>query len=77
MMAKFFRVKGAFGEKGRNQVFTMDVMAANKAKATEHIYTNIGSKHKVKRYQVKIDSIDEIAPADSKSLTIRQLGKGA
>jgi large subunit ribosomal protein LX len=75
-MVKVFRLKGSFGEKGRNQVFTMDVVAPTEAKATEKVYTDIGSKHKVKRRFVVISSVEAVKAADSKSLLVRQLGKG-
>ena len=47
------------------------------AKAKEKIYAELGSKHKVKRRWVTFASIEEIKAEDSKSLLVRQLGKGA
>ena len=76
-MVKVFRLKGVFGEKGRGQVFTMDLVAPTEAKAREKAYTDIGSKHKVKRRFVVVSSVEVIKAGDSKSLLVRQLGKGA
>lgn len=74
-MVKVFRLQGVFGQKGTQQKFTKDVRATTPEQAKEKIYTDIGSKHKAKRYLIKINSLEEIKPADTKSLVVGQLSE--
>ena len=74
-MIKIYRLKGTFGQKGEKQTFTMDVRAAKPEEAKETAYTNIGSKHKVKRFLIRIDSVEEVAAEDTKSIVANQLSK--
>lgn len=74
-MVKVFRVKGIFGEKGDKHQFTIDVRAEKQEQAREKIYTDVGSKHKIRRYLIQINSIEEIKPEDTKSILIGQLSK--
>ena len=75
-MIKVFRLKGTFGQKGQLQEFTIDVRAMNSEQAKEKLYADVGSKHKVKRYLIKINSIEEIKPEETKSLLVGQLSEG-
>ncbi len=75
-MVKVYRLKGDFGQKGEKQKFTMDVRALKPEEAREKAYTDIGSRHKVKRFLIRIDSIKEISPEDSRSVVIGQLSRG-
>lgn len=74
-MIKVYRLKGVFGQKGEKQVFAIDVRATKPENAQERAYTDIGSKHKCKRAQIKIDSVEEIKPEDTKSLLVKQLSE--
>ena len=40
-------------------------MAGSEEEATERVYSNFGSRHRVKRRFVIIDSLSEIDPSDS------------
>lgn len=57
---KRFRVKGWFKRGFEKQVFTKEFPATSKETALEKIYAEVGSKHKVKRNQVKIEEIIEL-----------------
>jgi len=74
-MIKIYRLNGTFGQKGEKQTFTIDVRAAKPEEAKETIYANIGSKHKIKRFLIQIDSIEEVKPEDTTSLVASQLSK--
>lgn len=63
---KAFRVKGKFimGKSimSKNwQRFTKEVASLNKEEAKERIYSDLGSKHRVKRRSIKVEEIEEIA----------------
>ena len=55
------------------QPFAIDVRAVKKEDAIEKIYSELGSKHKLKRSHIKIVNIYEIPPEESKSKLIKQL----
>jgi len=74
-MIKVYRLKGIFGEKGAKQDFTIDVRATKPEDATEKAYTDIGSKHKCKRREIRIDSVEEFPAEETKSLLVKQLSE--
>lgn len=58
---KVFRVNGTF-RMGRNwQDFTKEILSESEEAAEEKILSIIGSKHRVKRTNVNIEDINEIA----------------
>ena len=64
MITKIFRIKGSFVLGSETQVFTKELRAINEEDIYEKIYSIFGSKHRIKRNQIKIDSIEEIAVDD-------------
>jgi large subunit ribosomal protein LX len=61
-MIKTFRIKGQFRQGLEWQVFTREIRALSKAQALERIYSEIGSKHKVKRNLIRIFEVIELKP---------------
>jgi large subunit ribosomal protein LX len=59
----FFKVTGTFRNGKRIQNFTKEVQVDNKQNAEEHIYSILGSKHRVKRREITINKIEEL-PVD-------------
>ena len=64
-MVKAYRATGTFRSGSRDQPYTIDVVADDVEGATEYIYSNFGSKHRVPRRFVIIASISKIDPAES------------
>ena len=62
---KAHRATGTFRAGKKDQPYTLDVVAPDEEAATEQVYSNFGSRHRVKRRFVIIDSLSEISPADS------------
>ena len=62
---KAYRATGTFRSGKHDQPYTLDVVAASEEEATEQVYSNFGSRHRVKRRFVIIDSMSEINPSDS------------
>ena len=57
MVKQNFEVTGSFKNGLEWQPFTKSVSADNESQATEFTYNIFGSKHKLKRNYIKIDSI--------------------
>ncbi|MGQ9597052.1 MAG: 50S ribosomal protein L18Ae [Thermoproteota archaeon] len=61
-MAKF-RVSGVFRKPLREIDFSIELEAPSEKIALEKAYSTIGSKHRVKRENVKILSLEEVRQA--------------
>ena len=61
MQTKIYRVKGKFVMGSEVQVFTKEYRAIKEEDIYEKIYSVFGSKHRIKRNQIKIESIEEIS----------------
>jgi large subunit ribosomal protein LX len=59
---KAFKVTGSFQMGRAFQNFTKEVLSKDKNGATEFILSDIGSKHKVKRWQINITEVKELKP---------------
>lgn len=57
METKDFEVTGSFKEGFKWQPFKKVISAPNESQATENTYNIFGSKHRLKRNYIKIDSI--------------------
>ena len=62
---KAYRATGTFRAGKKDQPYALDVVAPDEEAATEQVYSNFGSRHRVKRRFVIIDSLSEINPSDS------------
>ena len=56
-------VTGSFADPRKEQPFSIEMAADDEAAVREKALTTSGSKHKMKRWQIKIDKVEEI-PAD-------------
>ena len=63
---KIFRVSGRIDKPGLYEPFTFskEVSAAKAAHALEKIYAEMGSRHRAKRFQIKINSVEEVVPEE-------------
>ncbi len=61
MMAKIFRVKGKIVGKEEPMVFTKEYKSLKEEDVLELVYSDIGSKHHVKRTLIKVEEIKEIS----------------
>jgi large subunit ribosomal protein LX len=55
--------------------FSIEVRALNENHALEYIYSVMGSRHKLKRSNIKILKIEEIRPEEVRSSFIRELSR--
>nr|WP_048136034.1 50S ribosomal protein L18Ae [Methanosarcina sp. 1.H.A.2.2] len=59
VMMKSFIVKGTFKAGNSWENFTKKIESQNEKNATDKTYSIFGSKHRVKRNQIQIESIAE------------------
>ena len=55
------------------QPFTIDVRAMKKEDAIEKVYSDLGSKHKLRRAHIKVIDVSEISPEMSKYKYIKDV----
>ena len=73
MEVKVYRVKGVFEREGKRQKFTKEYRAVKQEDVVELVYSEIGSKHRVKRTKIWIESIEEINPEEAENPIVRRL----
>jgi len=57
---KVFRVRGEIRKPNLQTKFRKEVAAVKPEHAVEKVYTELGSKHRVKRFQIKITKVEEV-----------------
>lgn len=64
---KIFRIQGWFKQGLYRQRFTRELLALSKEQALERIYSDVGSKHRVKRNLIHIEEAIEVKPEEVKN----------
>lgn len=71
---RVYLVKGHYRQNGKKIPFSKEVRALKQEDALEHVYADIGSRHRIKRNLFLIEDISTITSPDQiKSVMIRQL----
>ena len=70
---KIFRVSGKITKPNLRTTFQKEVRALKPEEVVEKIYKEIGSKHRVKRFEIKILKVEEISVGETKSPIIKKL----
>ena len=73
---KVFRVTGEIIKPNLQTSFQKEVRAVKPEEVKERIYKELGSRHRAKRFQIKIHSIEEISPEEIEDPMIRRLTRG-
>jgi large subunit ribosomal protein LX len=73
---KVFRVTGEIQKPNLKTSFRKEIVAAKPEHAVEKVYTEIGSKHRVKRFHIKIISVEEVPPDKIENLILRNFVAG-
>jgi len=73
---KIFRVTGEIAKPNWKTGFQKEIRALKQQEAVERIYNEIGSKHKAKRFQIKILKVEEIKPEEVTDPTVKKLALG-
>lgn len=59
---KAFRVVGSFADPRKRQPFSIEMSAEDEAAVKERALSTLGSKHKLKRWEIDITEITELSP---------------
>jgi len=73
---KVFRVSGEINKPNYQTSFRKEVRALKPEHAVEEVYKQLGSRHRAKRFQIKIVGVEEVDPQDIKDTIIRKLTLG-
>ena len=73
MSSKIWRATGEYIKKKRIFRFSKELLADKESHAKEKIYSDLGSKHKVLRRQIKFEQVVEIQPEEVTNLDLRRL----
>jgi large subunit ribosomal protein LX len=74
---KVFRVIGKIRKPNFQTEFRKEVRAMKPEDAVEKVYMLIGSKHRVKRFQMSISKVEELAPNEIKDILLKKMTPGA
>lgn len=73
---KVFKVTGEINKPNYQTSFRKEVRALKPENAVEKVYKELGSKHRVKRFQIRIVHIEEISPEEIENPLIKKLTLG-
>ena len=74
---KVFRVIGKIRKPNFQTEFRKEVRALKPEDAVEKVYMLLGSKHRVKRFQMTISKVEEIKLEEIKDIIVKKLTLGA
>ena len=64
---RVFQIKGDLRKRGENLPFHKEIRAVKKEDAIQHLYAEMGSKHKARRFEIRINSIEELPTTSEES----------
>jgi len=70
---KVFRVIGEIRKPNLETSFKKEVVAIKREHAAEKVYAELGSRHRVKRFQIKILKVEEVPPEDIENPLLKKL----
>ena len=74
---KVFRITGKIRKPNFQTDFKKEIRALKPEDAVEKVYMLIGSKHRVKRFQMSIFKVEELAPEEIEDTIVKKLTQGA
>ena len=73
---KVFKVIGEIRKPNLETPFKKEVVAMKREHAVEKVYAELGSRHRVKRFQIKISKVEEVPPEDVENPMLKKLVVG-
>jgi large subunit ribosomal protein LX len=70
---KVFKVTGEINKPKLKTPFAKEIMADKKEHAIEKVYAEIGSKHRVRRFHIKIASAEEVTQENIESPILKKM----
>jgi large subunit ribosomal protein LX len=57
---KLYRITGNLRKHGDKLPFKKEIRALKKEDAVQHLYSDMGSRHKARKFEIAIENIEEI-----------------
>lgn len=73
---KVFKVTGEILKPNLKTSFRKEIVAAKSEHAVEKVYAELGSKHRVKRFHIKITSVEEVPPEQIENPLLKKMITG-
>jgi len=73
---KVFRVTGEIKKPNLQTPFRKEIVAEKAEHALERVYAELGSKHRVKRAHIKVESVEEVPPQEIENPMLKKLVTG-
>ena len=73
MSSKVWRVTGEYKKKKRTFTFRKEMIALKESHVRERIFSDLGSRHRVKRREIEIRTVEEIKPEEVTDLELRRV----
>jgi large subunit ribosomal protein LX len=70
---KVFRVTGEICKPNLATPFAKEVLASKSEHAIEKVYAEIGSKHRVRRYHIKIANAEEVPTEEIQNAILKKI----
>ncbi|MGQ9583546.1 MAG: 50S ribosomal protein L18Ae [Thermoplasmatota archaeon] len=71
-----FRVAGRFKMGRRVQPFSMEVASDEREGVEERVLKELGSRHRTKRRDIRIERVEELSPESVSSLAVKMMLEG-
>ncbi|MFB3888639.1 MAG: 50S ribosomal protein L18Ae [Candidatus Bathyarchaeia archaeon] len=73
---KVFRVTGEICKPNLKTPFVKEVLADKSEHAVEKVYSEIGSKHRVKRFHMTVGKVEEVPPEQISNPILKKIVTG-
>ncbi|OLD14040.1 MAG: hypothetical protein AUI50_06260 [Crenarchaeota archaeon 13_1_40CM_2_52_14] len=60
-----FKITGALRKGGDNFPFSKEIRAVKKEDALQHLYSDMGSRHKARKFEITIKQIEELSEPEA------------
>jgi large subunit ribosomal protein LX len=74
---KIYRVTGKIAKPNWQTDFRKELRAMKQEDALDRVYKEIGSKHRAKRFQIKILKVEEIKTEEAQDIALKKLIMGS
>ncbi|MDR0523941.1 MAG: 50S ribosomal protein L18a [Candidatus Methanoplasma sp.] len=68
---KAFRVNGSYADPRKRQVFSIELSAEDEASVRERALSTLGSKHRLKRWEIDIAEVTELTADQVTNPTVK------
>ena len=73
---KVFRITGEIKKPNLKTPFAKEIVALKQEHAIERVYAELGSKHRVKRFHIKITNVEEVPAEEIANPMLKKLVAG-